>query len=127
LCLGRAYLQKESYAEATAAFRKALQLSDGDTNDLAALGLGLASSQQPAEARKILDQLKGRSQQTYVQPMWLAVIYIALGDKDQAFDWMQKAYEDRSAWLVYLKVDPLFDNVRQDARFTDLMRRVGLN
>ena len=87
----------------------------------------MASSHQPAEARKILDQLKERSQQTYVQPMWLAVIYIALGDKDQAFDWMQKAYEDRSAWLVYLKVDPLFDNVRQDARFTDLMRRVGLN
>jgi tetratricopeptide (TPR) repeat protein len=127
LCLGRALLQKASYPEATAAFRKALQLSDGDTNDLAALGLGLASSHQPAEARKILDQLKERSQQTYVQPMWLAVIYIALGDKDQAFDWMQKAYEDRSAWLVYLKVDPLFDNVRQDARFTDLMRRVGLN
>ena len=59
--------------------------------------------------------------------MWLAVIYIALGDKDQAFDWMQKAYDDRSAWLVYLKVDPLFDTVRQDPRFTDLLRRVGLN
>ena len=126
-CLGRAYLQKASYPEATAEFRKALQLSDGDTNDLAALGLALAASHQPAEARKILDQLKERSQQTYVQPMWLAVIYIALGEKDQAFDWMQKAYEDRSAWLVYLKVDPLFDSVRQDARFTDLMRRVGLN
>jgi serine/threonine-protein kinase len=125
--LGRAYLQKASYSEAATAFRKALQLSDGDTNDLAALGLALAVSHQPSEARKILEQLKERSQQTYVQPMWLAVIYIALGDKDQAFDWIQKAYDDRSAWLVYLKVDPLFDNVRQDARFTDLLRRVGLN
>jgi tetratricopeptide (TPR) repeat protein len=125
--LGRGYLQKASYPEATAEFRKALQLSDGDSNDLAALGLSLAASQQPAEARKILDQLKERSQQTYVQPMWLAVIYIALGDKDQAFDWIQKAYDDRSEWLVYLKVDPLFDTVRQDPRFTDLLRRVGLN
>ena len=125
--LGRAYLQKASYPEAIAEFRKALQLSDGDTNELAALGLGLAVSRQGAEARKILDQLKERSQQTYVQPMWLAVIYIALGDQDQGFDWIQKAYDDRSAWLVYLKVDPLFDNVRQDARFTDLLRRVGLN
>jgi hypothetical protein len=87
----------------------------------------MAASRQGAEARKILDQLKERSQQTYVQPMWLAVIYIALGNQDQAFDWIQKAYDDRSAWLVYLKVDPLFDNVRQDARFTDLLRRVGLN
>ena len=57
--------------------------------------------------------------------MWLAVIYLALGEKDQAFDWMQKAYDDHSAWLVYLKVDPLFDSVRQDARFTDLLRRIG--
>ena len=87
----------------------------------------LAASHQPAEARKVVDRLKERSQQTYVQPMWLAVIYLALGNKDQAFDWIQKAYEDRSAWLVYLKVDPLFDSVRQDARFTDLLRRVGLN
>jgi len=125
--LGRAYLQKASYPEAIAEFRKALQLSDGDTNELAALGLALAASRQGAEARKILDQLKERSQQTYVQPMWVAAIYIALGEKDQAFDWIQKAYDDRSAWLVYLKVDPLFDNVRQDARFTDLLRRVGLN
>jgi tetratricopeptide (TPR) repeat protein len=124
--LGRAYLQKASSSEAVAEFQKALQLSDGDTNELAAVGLALAASNQPAEARKILDQLKERSQQTYVQPMWLATIYIALGDKDQAFDWIQKAYEDRSAWLVYLKVDPLFDSLRQDTRFTDLMRRVGL-
>ena len=70
--------------------------------------------------------MKERSQQTYVQPMWLAVIHVALGEKDQAFDWMQKAFEDRSAWLVYLKVDPLFDPVRSDPRFTDLLRRVGL-
>ncbi len=125
--LGRAYLQKAAYAEGVADFRKALQLSDGDTNELAALGLALASSHQEAEARKIVDQLKERSQQTYVQPMWVAVIYLALGNKDQAFDWIQKAYDDRSAWLVYLKVDPLFDGVRQDARFTDLLRRIGLN
>jgi TolB-like protein/Flp pilus assembly protein TadD len=125
--LGRAYLQKAAYPEGIAEFRKALQLSDGDTNELAALGLGLASSHQETDARKIVDQLKERSQQTYVQPMWVAVIYLALGNRDQAFDWIQKAYDDRSAWLVYLKVDPLFDGVRQDARFTDLMRRIGLN
>jgi TolB-like protein/tetratricopeptide (TPR) repeat protein len=125
--LGRAYLQRAAYAEGIGEFRKALQLSDGDTNELAALGLALATSHQEAEARKIVEQLKERSQQTYVQPMWVAVIYLALGDKDQAFDWMQRAYDDRSAWLVYLKVDPLFDSVRQDGRFTDLLRRVGLN
>jgi hypothetical protein len=61
----------------------------------------------------------------HVQPMWIAVILLRLGEKDQGFDWMQKAYDDRSAWLVYLKVDPLFDPVRADPRFADLLRRVG--
>jgi adenylate cyclase len=125
--LGRAYEQKGTYPEAIAEFRKALELSEGDTNELAALGRAYAISNQASEARNILDQLKKRSEQTYVQPTWIAVIYLGLGDKTQAFDWLQKAYEDRSAWLVYLKVDPLFDNVRSDPRFGDLMRRVGLS
>ena len=124
--LGRAYQQRNLHVEAVAEYRKALELSDGDSNELAALGQGLAAAGQLAEARKILDQLQERSQQTYVQPMWIAVIHFALGNRDQGFDWMQKAYEDRSGWLVYLKVDPFFDSLRPDPRFTDLLRRVGL-
>src|ERR1035438_1411133 len=124
--LGRAYEQKPAFPEAIAEFRKALETSEGDTNELAALGQAFAVSHQEGEARTILDQLRERSRQTYVQPMWIAVIHLGLGEKDQAFDWMQKAYDDRSAWLVYLKVDPLFDPVRGDARFADLLRRVGL-
>ncbi len=122
--LGRAYEQNGMMKEALAEFRKALDLSEGDTNELAALGQAYAISHQAAEARKILDQLKERSQQTYVQPASIAVIYMALGDKDQAFDWLQKAYDDRSGWLLYLKVDPWADSIRNDARFTDLVRRV---
>jgi len=122
--LGRAYEQNGARGEALAEFRKALDLSEGDTNELAALGHAYAAAHQEGEARKILDQLKERSQQTYVQPALIAVIYIALGDKNQAFDWLQKAYDDRSGWLVYVKVDPWADGVRSDARFTDLVRRV---
>jgi serine/threonine protein kinase/tetratricopeptide (TPR) repeat protein len=124
--LGRAYQQKPALTEAITEFKNALQMSEGDTNELAALGQAYAVAHQPGEAQKILDQLKERSQQTYVQPMWLAVIHIGLGEKDNAFDWIQKAYDDRSAWLVYLKVDPLFDPIRSDPRFTDMLRRVGL-
>ena len=124
--LGRAYQQKPALPEALGEFRKALELSEGDTNELAALGQAYAVSHQEAEARKILEELKTRSAQTYVQPMWIAVIHIGLGEKDQAFDWMQKAFDDRSAWLVYLKIDPLFDPVRTDERFVELLRRVGL-
>ena len=125
--LGRSYEQKGTYSEAVAEMRKAFDLSEGDTNELAALGHSYALSRQDAEAKKILDQLKERSQQTYVQPSLIAVIQLALGDKNQAFDWLQKAYEDRSAGLLYLKVDPAFDGVRSDPRFVDLLRRVGLS
>ena len=125
--LGRAYAKKGTYPEAIAEMRKALELSEGDTNELAALGHAYAVAHQEGEAKKILDQLKERSQQTYVQPSLIAVIHVGLGDKNQAFDWLQKAFEDRSAGLLYLKVDPAFDSVRSDPRFIDLVHRVGLN
>ncbi len=124
--LGRAYEQAGVNRDAIVEFRKALDLSEGDTNELAALGHAYAVSHQESEARKILQQLTDRSQQTYVQPTWVAVIHIGLGESDQAFDWLQRAYEDRSAWLVNLKVDPLFDPIRSDPKFVDLVRRVGL-
>jgi serine/threonine-protein kinase len=125
--LGRAYVQRGMYKEAVAELQKALELSQGDTNELAALGYAYAISHRESESRKILDQLKERSQQTYVQPSLVAVIYVGLGDKNQAFDWLQKAFEDRSAGLLYLKVDPSFDSLRSDGRFADMLRRVGLS
>ncbi len=122
--LGRAYEQSGMTAPSLAEFQKALDLSGGDTNDLAALGQAYAVAHRDAEARGILEQLKERSRQTYVQPAAIAVIYLALGEKDQAFDWLQKAYDDRSAWLLYLKIDPWADNARGDSRFADLVHRI---
>ncbi len=124
--LGRAHTQKAAYPEALAELQKALALSEGNSNELAALAYGYALSGKRDEALKILDELKERSKETYVQPTWMAVIHIALGQKDQAFDWLQKAYQDRSGWLLYLKVDPIFDSLRPDPRFVDLLKRVGL-
>jgi len=124
--LGRAALQQNQYPAALEHFNKALALSDGDSNELAAVGYAYAVSKQPAEAKKILDQLTERAQVTYVQPTWFAVIHGALGDSNQAFQWLQKAYEDRSSSFVFLSVDPLFDPLRKDPRFSDLLRRVNL-
>jgi serine/threonine-protein kinase len=126
VALGRAYVLKGMFNEAIAEFKKALQISEGDSNELAALGHAYALSGRHGEARKIAAELKERSTQTYVQPLWIALIHAALGEKDQAFDWLQRAYDDRSVWLVYLKVDPLFNPLRNDARFANLLRRVGL-
>jgi len=124
--LGRAQLLKGQFAEAAAELKKALELSEGDTNELAAVAYGFAVGGQPGEANKSLGELKERAQQTYVQPLALAVIQIGLGNRNEAFDWLAKAFDDRSAGLVYLKVDPVFDPVRSDARFNDLLQRIGL-
>ncbi|HEV8131119.1 MAG TPA: protein kinase [Acidobacteriota bacterium] len=124
--LGRAYEQKGSYTEAIAEFQKALDLSEGNSNELAALGHAYAVSGKSSEARKILVELEERSKQTYVQPIWIAVIHLGLGEKQQALQWLQKGYDDRSGWLVYQKVDPIFDSVRSDPKFQEMLRTVGL-
>jgi eukaryotic-like serine/threonine-protein kinase len=124
--LGRALEQKGSYAEAIAELKQALQLSEGDSNELAALGQAYAQSGNRAEAQKILKELMQRSARTYVQPMWMAAIDAALGDKEEAIHWLRQAVGDRSVWLIYLKVDPSFDDLRPDARFTDLVQQAGL-
>jgi tetratricopeptide (TPR) repeat protein len=124
--LARAYAQQASSKEALAEFQKALDASGGDTNDLAAQGFGFAVAHQEAAAKKVLAELKDRAQQTYVQPLWVATIHSALGQKDQALDGLQTAFDDRSAGLVFLKVDPVFDSLHADPRFTNLLKRMGL-
>jgi serine/threonine-protein kinase len=126
VCLGRAYEAKGAYPDAIVELQKALDLSGGDTNEVAALGRAYALAGRTGNAMKTLTELTMRSQQTYVQPAWVAMIHVALGDTDQAFDWLEKAFVDQSASLVLLKVDPAFDPVRKDPRFGDLMRRLGL-
>jgi adenylate cyclase len=77
------------------------------------------------KARQILEQLTDPSKQKYVSPYDIATIYTCLGDSDEAFDWLSRACEERSGLLVYLKVEPMFDRLRSDPRFTELLRRVG--
>ena len=124
--LGRVLLRQNQFSEAAGELKKALDLSEGDTNELAALAYGLAAGGQSVEAAKLVAELKQRAGQTYVQPLALAIIDVGLGNRTEAFDWFGKAFDDRSAGLVYLKVDPAFDPIRSDPRFQDLVQRVGL-
>jgi hypothetical protein len=78
------------------------------------------------EAQAILAELMSGSQQRYVSPFDIATIHIGLGDTDRAFEWLEKAYEGRSQWMVGLAVDPRVDSIRSDARFESFLQRLNL-
>ena len=124
--LGRALEQKREFAEAIAEFNKAVALSQDSTEVLAALGQGYAASGKRDEAQKILKELAGRSKEIYISPHFMAIIYASLGDNDRAFEWLDKALEKRFPPLIYLEVNPIWDNLRSDPRYEDLLRRIGL-
>jgi eukaryotic-like serine/threonine-protein kinase len=125
--LGMAYEQKAMYAQAIAEFQRWSSLSGGDPAATGALGHAFAVSGKHGEAQKALVKLKELSKSRYVSPYDVAVIYVGLGDKDQAREWLQKAFEDHSAWLIWLDVDPRFDVLHADPRYRDLLRRMGLS
>ena len=112
--------------EAIAAFQKGSSLSGGDPLIAGGLGHAYAVSGQRDRARKLLEELKQLSKHRYVAPYEIAVIHIGLGDKEQAFEWLEKAFQDHSHWLLWLKVDPRFDSIKGDPRYLDLRRRMGL-
>jgi tetratricopeptide (TPR) repeat protein len=113
------------FKEAIAEFQTAIRQSDGSPIYVAAIGHAYATEGRKSEALKVLDQLKELSKRRYVSAYWIAQIYAALGEKEQAFEWLRKAYEERSVWMVYLKVDPGLDPLRSDPRFQELVRRMN--
>jgi tetratricopeptide (TPR) repeat protein len=122
--LGRAYEAKGRLPEAIETFQHGLKL-EGNTELWAGLGHAYAVSGNKAEAYKVLGKLKEISTQRYVAPYNVAVIYSGLGDKDAAFEWLNRAYNDRSYLLaVYLKTDSRLDELRSDIRFQQLQRKM---
>ena len=131
--LGLAYEQKKMYPEAIAAFQRAIGLSktpefsEGKPEMLAALGHAYALAGRQTEAATILDQLKRvTDSRRYVSPYSVALIYVALNQKDSAFQWLEQAYQDRDENFIHLKVDPRLDPIRSDSRFQSLMGRINL-
>jgi TolB-like protein/Tfp pilus assembly protein PilF len=116
---------KGNYAEAIGEYRKALALND-DPWVKALLGRSLAKSGQRGEAIKMLGELQSESAHRYVPSASLAVVYAALGEKDKAFVWLEKDVAERSPRPPLFSVNPVFDDLRDDPRFTDLVRRVAL-
>ncbi|MGH9871408.1 MAG: TPR end-of-group domain-containing protein [Pyrinomonadaceae bacterium] len=125
--LGNVYVQKGMFPEALAELNKAKELLDDSPVTWEAIGYAYAKSGQRDEALEILDRLQARGGRgEYIYPFGVAWIYAGLGDKDQAFTWLDKAFAERSSGLRQIKTDPIFDPLRSDPRFTDLLQRMKL-
>jgi len=125
--LGVIYEQKGMYDDAIAVYQKAIDLTERTSGILGALGHAYAASGRRAEALKILAELNEMARQKYVSPFDLAVLYTGLGEKDRAIEQLQKQYHERgSGFFIDIKVEPMFDSLRSDPRFTDLLRLMGL-
>ncbi|HYV05922.1 MAG TPA: tetratricopeptide repeat protein [Blastocatellia bacterium] len=123
--LGLTYMYKGSYEPAILALQKSIPLSEGSPDESASLAHAYALAGKRTEARKILEELKQQAKLKFISPGTIADLYGALGERDQAFALLDKAVEERDNMVVLLKVEPMFDPLRSDPRFTDLLRRVG--
>jgi TolB-like protein/Flp pilus assembly protein TadD len=124
--LGRCCLLTRKNASAIRVFEKAVRSAKDNLLLVASLILAYAVSGSRTKALKSLEEFKKTSKWRYVPTIYFACIYAGLADKDQAFFWLEKAYQERSDGLTYLNVEPTFDPLRSDTRFHDLLRRVGL-
>ncbi len=125
--LGWVYSERRMYPEAIAEFVKSVNLSNrNDEGSLASLGKVLGDSGRKQEARKILKELKERSKHRYVSPYLIGLVQLGLGERNQAIASLEQGYTNRDQWMMYLKVEPGWDDLRLDPRFKDLLRRVGL-
>jgi serine/threonine protein kinase/Tol biopolymer transport system component/Tfp pilus assembly protein PilF len=122
--LALAYEQKQMYDEAIARFQRAISLSGRSELPIALLGHAYAVSGRKSEALAVLDQLSQLRKQRYVSAYRIAAIHAGLQDKDRAFQWLERAYEERDGWLIWLNLDPVMEGISADRRFTDLLHRV---
>jgi TolB-like protein/DNA-binding winged helix-turn-helix (wHTH) protein/Tfp pilus assembly protein PilF len=125
LWLGRAYQQKEMYEEAIAEYSETDAALPGWVVTLAGIGNVEGMAGKKREARDMLARLNTLSQKKYVTPYGVALVYAGLGEKNQALNWLDKALDDRSHWLVWMRLDPRWDPIRDEPRFKRIVGRVG--
>ncbi|NIM90715.1 MAG: protein kinase [Candidatus Aminicenantes bacterium] len=125
--LGLVYLQKSMYEQALEEFQKEKDIIRGFNPHIESLlGVTYALMRDKEKALQILEELEARAKEMYVASSDIAVIHFALGDNDQGFERLEKAYEERDTNLKKLKTYPLFDNVSSDSRFKELLKKMGL-
>jgi tetratricopeptide (TPR) repeat protein len=123
---GLALEQMQNLGGAVDAFRKSVESSGGSTVMLSALGHAYGAAGDVHQAREVLRTLDATSRQRYISSYEVALIHVALDEYERAFEWFDKAWEERSGWLPYLNVEPRIDCLRGDVRLQMLASRVGL-
>jgi serine/threonine-protein kinase len=125
LIIGQAYTQQGKYPEAIAELTKTRDLPGGFVPATSELGYIYAVSGQRAKAQELLSELHERAKREFIDPYYVAIIYLGLGEQEQTFAWLNRAHEERSYWLLWLRVEPRFDGLRSDPRYQDLVRRMN--
>jgi TolB-like protein/Tfp pilus assembly protein PilF len=125
--LGFALILKGQPKDAVTVLEKTMSLMKASPGSLELLATAYAKTGRRTKALRLINELKRRRQETYVPAGALINPHLALGDYDEAFVWFERAYEEKSSILQFLKVHPFFDPVRNDPRFKDLVHRVGLD
>ncbi len=121
------YAVKGMYNEAIENTQKGMDLLKAPTSQLISwLGIWYARSGKRVEAEKVINKLLNISKQMYVSPLAIAALYGELSQMDNAFKWLEKAYEVRDHWLTYLKIFPILDSLRSDSRFKALLKKMNL-
>ncbi len=118
---------KGNYAEATEAGERARRITGGAPSDFFVLGANYALSKDERKTDEILVKLHTLSRQQYTDPFFLVVISGYRGDKDKAFAYMEKSYAEKSYWMTSIKVHPVVDSLRSDARFAEMLQKMNLN
>lgn len=124
--LGWAYEQKSMNKEAIAEFQNALKDWEDGPLPLAGLGHAYGIDGREKEAREVLEKLLEKSKRTYVPAYDIAAVYLGLGEDGPAFEWLSKALEERSGFLIYIQCDRRFDSLRSDPRYEALLKSIGL-
>jgi len=122
--LGMAYIQEEQFDEAITTYRRAVELADGLAEVMGGLGHAYAIAGREKEAREVLDKLHRMAERWHVPPVQIAFVHVGLGEKRQALDLLDTAYEQRSWELVFIQVEPWLDDLREEPRFIELVEKM---
>ena len=125
--LGLVYLQKRQYQDAANNFQKAATISNNHPATITGIARTLAMSGRRDDALKILGEVEESAGRRYVAPYYLAVSYLALGNRERTLQWLERAYEERSPYMSNLQRDPEFDAIQSDSAFVRLLRHAGFS